>query len=157
MRGPSAGPGRGRARLAAFVVLLLSACGEPPPPPFDFEAPLREELGIADGVPIHRITLGGRGAEDRVVPSRVEGAPGDVLHVLSVDRRIQTFTFDPEGLTPEQKGFLVRTGQMGSPPLTDAGSRWVISLEGAPEGEYPFVVLGQGEPVRGVVDIRRRR
>lgn len=157
MSGPPGGPVRGRALLVAAVVLLITGCVEPPPPPFDFEAPLREELGIAAGVTIHRITLGGRGADDRVVPPRVEGSPGDVLHVLSVDRRIQTFTFDVDRLTPEQRGFLERTRQVGSPPLTDAGSRWVISLEGAPEGEYPFVVLGQGAPVGGVVDIRRRR
>jgi hypothetical protein len=143
--------------LAAAAFSLFLGCGEPPPPPFDFEEPLRQELGIDPGVPIHRITLGGRGADDRVVPLRVEGAPGDVLHVLSVDRRVQTFAFEAEGMSAEQKDFLERTGQVGSPPLTDAGSRWVVSLEGAPEGDYPFVVMGQGEPVRGMVDVRRRR
>lgn len=92
-----------------------------------------------------------------MVPLRTEAAPGDVLHVLSADRRIQTFHFDLDSLSPEQVRFLTETGQAGSPPLTDAGSRWVLSFQGAPEGVYPFVVLGHGEPVRGRVELRRRR
>lgn len=139
-------------------MLLLSGCGqEPPPPPVDLDAPLRVELGIPPGVPIHRITLGGRGSRDRVTPLRTEAAPGDVLHILSADRRIQTFRFVLEGSPPEWQRFLEETGQLGSPPLTDVGSALVLSLEDAPEGEFPFVVEGHGDPVRGVVDIRRRR
>ncbi len=143
--------------LGLLPVCLLAGCGEPPPPPFDYEASLRLELGIDAGTPIHRVTLGGRGSDDRVVPLRVEAAPGDVLHVLSADLRIQTFSFDLEALDADQQGFLERSSQVGSPPLTDPGSRWVVSLEGAPEGEYPFIVLGHGDPVRGAVDVRRRR
>lgn len=145
--------------LALLVPLvLLPGCGQdPPPPPVDLDAPLRAELGIPADVPIHRITLGGRGSRDRVTPLRTEAAPGDVLHVLSADRRIQTFRFVTEGTPPEWQHFLEETGQLGSPPLTDVGSAWVLSLEDAPQGEFPFVVEGHGDPVRGVVDIRRRR
>lgn len=151
------GTGRRLRSLAVAAGVLVLGCGEPPPPPFDLDAPLRVELGIPAGVPIHRITLGGRADQDHVVPLRVEGAPGDVLHVLSADRRIQYFSFDSGRLDEQQRAFLERTHQMESPPLTDPGSRWVLSLEGAPEGDYPFTVVGQGEPVHGVVDIRRRR
>jgi len=120
------------------------------------DAPLRVELGIPSSTPIHRITLGGRGSEDRVIPLRTEAVAGDVLVILSVDRRVQTFTFDEGALPPGGADFLRRTGQMASPPLTDAGSRWVLSLEGAPVGEYPFEVRGHGDPVRGLVLIRSR-
>lgn len=146
-----------RGTMLAGLVLLPGCLGDPPPPPVDIDAPLRAELGIDPGVPIHRITLGGRGSQDHVVPLRVEGSPGDVLHVLSADRRIQTFSFVDAALSPEALEFLETTGQMGSPPLTDVGSAWVLSFEGAPDGEYPFVVRGHGEPVQGMVDIRRRR
>jgi len=156
------GPGKERLPGAPVSLLLLllagvSCGGDPPPPPFDLDAGLREELGIAAGVPIHRITLGGRGSRDRVVPLRTEARPGDVLHILSADRRIQTFRFLAEGAPEGAMAFLERTGQVGSPPLADVASAWIVSLEGAPEGEYPFLVEGHGDPVRGVVDIRRRR
>ena len=152
-------PSRSPAAAAALLLfLLLPACfQEPPPPPVDLDAPLRLELGIPADVPIHRITLGGRGSRDRVTPLRTEAAPGDVLHILSADRRIQTFRFVLDGAPPEWQEFLQETGQLGSPPLTDVGSALVLSLEDAPEGEFPFVVEGHGDPVRGVVDIRRRR
>ena len=141
-----------------LLVLAGAACGgDPPPPPFDMDAGLREELGIPVDIPIHRITLGGRGSRDRVIPLRTEARPGDVLHVLSADRRIQTFRFVSDGAPAGAMAFLERTGQVGSPPLADVGNAWIVSLEGAPEGEYPFVVEGHGEPVQGVVDIRRRR
>ena len=145
--------------LALLFVGVPAACGgwDPPPPPFDLDAPLRAELGIPSEVTIHRITLGGRGATDHVVPLRTEAAPGDVLHVLSADRRIQTFTFVRSALPPGGAEFLERTRQDASPPLMEAGSSWVLSLDDAPEGEYPFVVQGHGDPVRGVLDIRRRR
>jgi len=142
------------------VLLLVAGAscgGEPPPPPFDLDAGLREELGIHPDIPIHRITIGGRGSRDRVVPLRTEARPGDVLHILSADRRIQTFRFLPEGAPEGAMGFLERTGQVGSPPLSEVGNAWIVSLEGAPEGGYPFLVEGHGDPVQGVVDVRRRR
>jgi len=139
-----------------FLLLGLVGCADPPPPPVDLDASLRAELGISAGVPIHRFTLGGRGADDRVVPSLVEAAPGDVIHFLSADRRVQTVTFGGEGLGAEAEAFLRRTGQLASPPLVDAGSRFVLSLEGAPLGRYPFRVEGHGDPVGGVVVVGRR-
>ncbi len=44
-------------------------------------------------------------------------------------------------LTPEQQSFLARTGQEASAPILERDHAWVLTLEGAPAGYYPFVCL----------------
>jgi hypothetical protein len=62
-------------------------------------------------------------------------------------------TFPPDSLTPEVRAFLESTGQTNSPPLVFRGSRFIVKLENAPNGRYPFVSEGHGGIARGVVEV----
>ena len=134
-----------------LILLLLGAAGclRDPPPPTDPE--LAEALGLPSGTPIHRVTLSGRGEDTRILPSLVRVRPGDLVQFVTVDRRVYAVRFDLDALTPESQDFLRTTGQEGSPPLATEGARFVVSLEGAPEGSYPFRVEGYGAGVEGTI------
>jgi plastocyanin len=139
-------------RLSLLVLLLLlgaAGCLREPPPPTDPE--LAEALGLPAGTPIHRVTLSGRGEDTRVLPTLLRVRPGDLVQFVTVDRRVYAVRFDLDALAPEPLGFLRATGQEGSPPLATEGARFVVSLEGAPEGAYPFRVEGYGLGVDGMI------
>lgn len=153
MRPPGSGrPAPRPLTLALSALLLQAACGPEPAPVADRE--LRDSLGLADSVRIHRFILGGRGAEEHLVPPRVEVSPGDVVQFVPVDGRIHTVYFEPEDSSGALADFLSRTGQMSSPPLLDRESRFVVTFRGAPTGSYPFRVEGPGGAVRGLVVVQ---
>ena len=53
--------------------------------------------------------------------------------------------FTADALSSEQRSFLERTNQLRAPPLVEQGAAWVVSLEGAPPGAYPFHCITHGE------------
>ena len=102
---------------------------------------------------MHRITLGGRGSEEHAVPSIVRAADGDGVEFRTVDHRVHTVTFPLDSLAAEAAEFLVSTGQTLSPLLATRGSRFILNLEGAPPGRYPFITEGHGGSAHGVVEV----
>jgi plastocyanin len=71
-------------------------------------------------------------------PARVEAAPGDYVRFTAGDGGGHAIVFPEDRLTPQAREFLERTGQLRSPPLIHQGASWVITLEDAPAGAYPF-------------------
>ncbi|HSR43237.1 MAG TPA: hypothetical protein VLL48_13710, partial [Longimicrobiales bacterium] len=116
----------------------------------------RGQLGLGTEVRIHRVTLGGRGAREHVVPPRLEVTSGDVVEFLTVDGRIHTVEFPVDSLSMVTAAFLRGTGQLESPPLVDRGTRFVVTLRGAPPGRYLFRSRGSGEDAWGEIVVRSR-
>lgn len=56
-----------------------------------------------------------------------------------------------DSVAPPGREFLRRTGAAESPPLVQAGARWVVEVTDAPAGAYPFVVVGPREAGHGVL------
>lgn len=135
--------------LLVLVLITAAGCLREPPPPTDPE--LAEALGLPSGTPIHRVTLSGRGEQTRVLPTFLRVRVGDLVQFVAADRRVYAVRFDLDALAPETLDFLRSTGQEGSPPLSVEGARFVVSLEGAPEGSYPFRVEGYGPGVEGTI------
>lgn len=94
------------------------------------------ELAVAGSV--HEIRLSGAEAMDSLVPGRIEAEPGDALRFVVDDRRPHAVSFLIDSLSARQRAFLEETGQLRGPPLVNQGSSWVVVLEGAPAGRYPF-------------------
>jgi plastocyanin len=97
--------------------------------------------------------LGGAGADEHVVPTRIRILPGDLVQFVTLDHRVHRVVFGAEALTPESSTFLRETGQDASPPLLERGSRFVVFFEKAPSGLYPFVSHGSGGSASGIIEV----
>jgi hypothetical protein len=75
------------------------------------------------------------------------------VEFATVDHRLHWVTFPPDSLPPPLAAYLAATGQGESPPLHSRGSRFIILLEGAPPGRYPFVSQGHGGIAHGVINV----
>lgn len=117
----------------------------------DPHADLRERLEVEPEREIHQITIGGRGDEEHVVPTLLRVPAGDIVAFTTVDGRVHTVSFPEDSLALDAALFLERTSQFQSPPLTERGSRFVISLDGAPEGRYRFRSRGPGGEAWGTL------
>ncbi|HKJ93003.1 MAG TPA: hypothetical protein VJ957_07535 [Longimicrobiales bacterium] len=71
----------------------------------------------------------------------VHAAPGDVVRFTARDNHTHAVAFDADALAPDARAFLERTAQLSGPPLISAGARWIVNLDGAPPGRYPFRCL----------------
>jgi plastocyanin len=95
------------------------------------------EVSIAGRV--HDVRIAGARATDSIAPLEVIAAPGDAVQFIMGDRRPHALAFVMDSLSPGVRAYLERTGQLRGPPLVNQGSRWIVLLEGAPPGRYPFV------------------
>ena len=143
------------AGLLLFLILsgIVEACGGPVDGGDSLSNEEARALGLRPGVQLHRVTLGGRGAEEHAVPTRIQASPGDGIEFLTVDHRVHTLEFVIDSLTPEVREFLESTGQLASPPLVSRGSRFMLRLQDAPPGRYHFLSEGHGGQARGVIQV----
>jgi plastocyanin len=110
-------------------------------------------LGLGSGARLHRVTLGGRGAEEHAVPTLVGALPGDAVEFLSVDHRAHTVAFLRDSLSSDVLAFLESTNQLSGPPLVTRGSHFVLRLQDAPSGRYPFISEAHGGTAHGVIEV----
>jgi plastocyanin len=143
------------AGLLPLLILsaILGGCGESGDGVPDGTSESVQALGLPAGAQLHQITLGGRGAEEHVVPTRIEASPGDAVEFRTVDHRVHNVSFIADSLTLEVHAFLESTGQMASPPLVSRGSRFILRLQNAPSGRYLFRSEGHGGVALGVVQV----
>ena len=137
----------------AVVVTLSAACEPGVPPELQPDETLRLELGLGDGDEVHTISIRG-GRVEEVDPGEVIVPPGAWVQFVTSDFYVHELHFEVDSLSAAARTFLVDTDQVASPPMVDAGARFVLSFAEAPEGRYPFLVEGNGAPGRGVVVVR---
>lgn len=87
---------------------------------------------------VHDIRITGAGAVDSIAPARVEARPGDAIRFVVDDRRPHAIMFTAERLEAPVREYLESTSQLRGPPLVNEGSSWVVLLEDAVPGRYPF-------------------
>lgn len=150
IRGPASSRGAG---LLLLLVLCSGSCSGPPEPGPDPEVEGAQALGLSDGARLHRVILGGRGSDEHVLPARIQAFRGDGVEFVTVDHRVHTVWFPPDSLSAQAMAFLTSTEQLESPPLLQRGSRFVLVLEDAPSGRYPFISQGHGGRAFGVIEV----
>jgi plastocyanin len=79
-----------------------------------------------------------RQADGEFDPAVVEARQGDLVRFTAGDGAGHAIVFVGPQLSNEARIFLEHSGQLRSPPLIVSGASWVITLDGAPAGEYPF-------------------
>lgn len=133
--------GRPVLLLAILVTGSVSACDAPV---LDGGRPLleleREDIRLERGTALHEVRLGAAAAAAGQVDT-VAAQTGDVVRFATADGRTHAITFAVSDLRPEARAFLERTEQLRGPPLIRTGAAWVVSLERAPPGAYPFTCL----------------
>lgn len=145
------------ARIPLILLVLAmaaTACGRSEPveeAAHDPHHELRERFDLAADREIHRVTIGGRGSREHLVPPLLTVRPGAIVEFVPVDGRVHTIRFAADSLPLDARLFLQRTSQLESPPLVDRSSRFVLTFDGAPEGRYGYLVEGPGGAARGVV------
>lgn len=159
---PSPAPGRpvaGRpgALLCALLVLLAAACGGDRRSGAEarHRLPLgRDTIDLGREVAVHDVRLSSAGAITGITPATVNAYTGDVLRFVAADSRGHAVGFDEASLAPDVRAFLAGSRQLRGPPLISTGASWVVSLKGAPAGNYPFHSLTGG--AGGLLIVRAR-
>jgi plastocyanin len=90
-----------------------------------------------DGV-VHEVAVGGAGARDSLAPATLGIHPGDAVRFVNRDRRPHALAFIADSLAAPIREYLERTRQLRGPPLVSEGAAWIVVLEEAPPGRYPF-------------------
>ena len=153
----------GRGRLCTRRPGLLLACtvafgalacsnGEPPRDVVELES---GQVQLPSGSRRHDVRFEGVGAQDEASPATVDATPGDAVAFIAADGVTHSISFLGERLDEAQVAFLDSTGQRRGPPLLREGASWIVSLAGAPPGEYPFACALHGG--RGVVRVTAAR
>jgi plastocyanin len=150
---PAPFPGAG---LFLLVVLVAVGCDASPEAGPDPELEGARALGLPNGARLHRVILGGRGSDEHVLPARIQASRGDGVEFVTVDHRVHTVWFPSDSLSAEAMAFLISMEQEESPPLLRRGSRFVLLLEDAPAGRYPFISQGHGGRAGGVIEVGLR-
>lgn len=109
------------------------------------------QVQLPSGAHRHDVRLQGVGALDEVMPSEIDASPGDAVAFIAGDGVTHSVSFLGERLDSAQVAFLDSTGQRRGPPLLREGASWIVSLAGAPAGEYPFACALHGG--RGVIRV----
>jgi hypothetical protein len=107
-------------------------------------------LDVSARSEVHRISITG-GQEESAVPREVSVPEGALVEFVTTDSWVHEVWFELDSLSLEAREFLVQSDQVASPPMVNPDSRFVISLDGAPSGRYPFRVEGSGAPTQGAV------
>jgi plastocyanin len=146
---PSA-PRRRAGVLLSALCIVASACEAPALPGGGPELQLEDaSVRLPRGATVHTVELGA--AARGFQPQQVAARPGDALRFTVMDAMLHDIAFDAPALPPDARTFLETTGQLRSPPLVVRGATWVVSLEDAPPGRYPFLCTTHQE--RGEVTI----
>lgn len=147
----------GTPALVGLILPVLAAvgCTRGVPEELQPDSILRAELDMGDGDEVHTVRITG-GTSETVEPAETVVPPGAWVQFMTTDAFVHEIRFDVDGLPPAGRDFLVDSDQVASPPLLDAGARFLVSFENAPEGRYPYVAEGNGAPARGVVVVQPR-
>lgn len=149
-------PASGRPGVFLSVALLLLAgCDRLPVIGGGAEVELEEgSVSLPDGADLHEVRVSSNEGP-AIEPARIEAAPGDAVQFAVGDDLGHALAFELESLDPAARSFLEESGQTASPPLLTEGTRWVISLEGAPAGTYAIRCMTHDE--RAVLEVAAAR
>lgn len=145
-----------RSATVLILLLVFASCGRDVDPEHRPDQLLRDSLGLTDADRVYRVRLGALDNREQVEPAEVRIRSGSWVEFVTTDGRIHTVTFELDSLSSPAADVLRGSGQDRSPPLLEESSRFLVHFREAPAGRYPFVVDGNGSPVRGTVIVEEQ-
>ena len=130
-----------------FCTLVVLACAQDGAPRDVVQLDEGEVVQLPEGSRRHDVDLEGVGSRTEVSPASVVATPGDAVAFVAADAITHSIVFLADRLDSAQVAFLESSGQMRGPPLLSEGASWIVSLNGAPAGDYRFACAlhgGQG-------------
>ena len=121
-------------------MLLASICGGCENLPLRREKTIDiggDTITLPKGVRVVDVRVGGR-SNLEFEPAAVRARTGDVVRFTTADSRTHLIEFDTASLPAAAKNLFATKVQLRSPPLLVQGAAWIVSLDGAPPGEYTF-------------------
>jgi plastocyanin len=109
------------------------------------------EVELGRGARVLEVAIAGTGAVDSIAPGQFSASPGDAVRFVVEDHRTHALAFDADRLEPRVREYLEATNQLRGPPLVTRGATWVVVLEDAPPGRYPF--LCRSHDARGLLTV----
>ena len=152
---------RGRGSLHAgrpgliFCAVLAIGCAQDGVPRDVVQLDEGEVVQLPEGSRRHDVKLEGVGSQTEVSPSSIAATPGDAVAFVAADAVTHSIVFHADRLDSAQVDFLESSGQMRGPPLLSEGASWIVSLNGAPAGDYLFACALHGG--QGVVRVGATR
>ncbi|HZD05070.1 MAG TPA: hypothetical protein VE173_09130, partial [Longimicrobiales bacterium] len=110
-----------------------------------------DSLGLTDADRVFRVGLSVVDGENTAEPGSLTVPRGAWVEFVAADGWTRMVAFELDSLSDAAAELLRSTGQDASPPLLDAGTRFVVHFAGAPAGRYPYRVEGSARAARGVV------
>ncbi len=145
-------PGVLLARLLLCLGLVWAACDRVHPPGARTEVELDSgSVSLAEGARLHEVRISGSEGQERIEPAAIQAQPGDAIRFIAGDALTHAIAFDTVAMDAQGRRFLAATSQVSSPPLIRQGASWVVSLDSAPPGDYPFRCLAHGGSGRAIV------
>jgi plastocyanin len=144
-----------RAGAVALVAVIPASCdaaGEGAEGPRVLEL-TSDTIQLEPNVRLVQVAVR-RHADGEFDPAAVEARQGDVVRFTVEDNAGHAIVFDGATLSAEARQFLEQSSQLRGPPLIREGAAWVITLDGAPAGEYAFRCTTHGASGRMTVVAR---
>lgn len=125
------------------TILLLGplACDDVVPDrPAELELDDGRTVELPAGAQIHAVRVGqGPSGAEQFIPDTVRARPGDVVRFIAGDGASHAVVFQENLLSPDARSYLESTGRLRGPPLVARETSWIVGLEEAPGGVYPFL------------------
>jgi plastocyanin len=128
------------ARAGAVLILACAGCDRAAPPRDEGPRVLElahDTIRLPAGVSLKQIDVARRDGGE-FEPATIQARQGDMVRFTARDRGSHAIVFDGAALDSVARDYLERTGQLRGPPLITTDAAWIITLDGAPPGEYPF-------------------
>ena len=145
---------RARRPGLLFCLILALGCARDGDPPRDVVRLEGGDVQLPEGAERHDVMLEGVGADDEVSPETVQAGPRDAVAFTAADGVTHSIAFLGDHLDSAQIAFLETRGQMRGPPLLAEGASWIVTLDDAPPGDYPFACTLHGG--QGVIRVGTR-
>jgi plastocyanin len=128
-----------RAGAVALVAVLPVACdaaGDSDEGPRVLEL-TSDTIQLEPNVRLVQVAVR-RDADGEFDPAAAEARQGDVVRFTVEDNAGHAIVFDGATLSAKPGSSWSRSSQLRGPPLIREGAAWIITLDGAPAGEYAF-------------------